>query len=219
MTPDEYAVWVAQHVEACGADERAAAALLSDAVREVLCHGGRTTQAELVECTARLIRSRATPKFANEHGDAVGLELVRLREERRAAALPPPVAAPGDFAPDCPACGGTGLATVPLVDPRRPERDFVAGRRLVLAMGYRTVLAMCCLCDEPGCEAGRLARSRDARRMYTLSWLNSHYGCDLVRLLREYERERVAWFRGRPDFGPGSAVLAGLVARLRERAA
>jgi hypothetical protein len=209
---DWFAGWVKLHCVATGADAAAARTLLAN--RDLMTGHWRATAAELGEVTTRLVAGMRVPKFANEHTDAVGGELHHLRQERASLARPAP---PGDFPPACRACGGSGLATVPLVDPRRPSRSFVEGRRLVLAMGYKAVPTMAAVCDEPGCVAGPRVKGRG---MYVLSWLNAHYGCDLVGLLREHERGQARAARTRPAFRDGSGgVWDDLVASLRAKAA
>ena len=216
MTPAEdwYAGWVRNHVTATGADAAAARALLSDVVRTVLVTNGKATPGELGEVTVRLIARRDTPKFANEHSDAVGAELVRLRAERRLAAAGPPVATNGDFAPDCPACGGSGLAVVPV-------RACVWERRLVLHPQLKRIVTGAVLCDR--CPAGEAAITKERHRTDkkdrrpTLTQVARVLGCDPVALLRAFEREQAEYARrelaGSRDGEAWSRLVASLVAK------
>ena len=153
-----YAEWAGLHCDATGADAAAARSLLSDPVYAVLVVQGGATPEELGQVTVRLLARHDTPRFASEHADAVGAELVRLREERRLSLLPGPVAPAGDFAPDCDDCGGSGLVVVPV-------RACVFERRLVLHPELRRILTGAVLCDRPGCVAGEAVRERERHRV------------------------------------------------------
>lgn len=209
-----YVEWAELHCQATGADNAALRALLSEPVRAVLVTQGSATPEELGQVTVRLLARHDTPRFANEHSDAVGAELVRLREERRAALLPGPVAPAGDFAPDCDACGGSGLVSVPV-------RACVWQGRLVLHPDVRMVVTGAVLCDRPGCVAGAAARERERHRTDnkprrpTLAQVSRVLGCDPVALLRGYEREQAG--RARRSGPRGSDDWTRLVARIRAR--
>ena len=217
-----YPEWVSRHCDATGADAAAARALLSEPVYEVLVSNGRATPGELGEVTVRLLARHGTPKFANEHADAVGLELVRLREDRRRAALPPPAAAPGDAPPDCPACGGSGLATVPLPACVRVERAGGADVAFIVPHPeYRRVLTGAVLCDRPGCAAGEVVVARERhradkkpRRPTLTQAERAAGGADLPALLREYERRQAARCRAS---GPPDSAWAALVDSLTRK--
>lgn len=210
MSDEWYPDWVRLHCVATAADASAAKALLSEPVRFVLlAHGGATAE-ELGEVTVRLVAS-GVPKFANEHSDAVGRELNELRVERARGNVSH---APGDDPPDCPACGGTGFAVVPV-------RKCVWQGRLVLHPDSRRVVTGAVLCDRPGCEAGRVARQKELalpaeRRRATLDRAERAAGCDLVALLRAWEREQARLARGD---GPGefAADLRHALAAVRAR--
>jgi hypothetical protein len=218
---DWYTEWVRDHCTATGADASAARALLSEFVRGVLLDSGRTTPGELGEVTVRLLARRETPKFANEHSDAVGRELVRLREERRIALLGPPVAAAGDFAPDCPACGGSGLAVIPV-------RACVWDGRLVLHPDLKRVVTGAVICDRPGCPAGervwqaeglRKLDERSPRRPKLSQCERAVGGIDLPALVRDHERERAAAARVGMPPRPATPNLAAILAGVTLRAA
>lgn len=210
-----YVEWVELHCEATGADNTTLKALLSPLVYAVLAGDGGATPEELGQVTVRLLARHETPKFANEHADAVGLELVRLREDRRAALLPAPVAAAGDFAPDCDACGGSGLVVVPVL-------ACVRGGRLYLHRDSGRVVTGAVLCDRTGCSAGFAARERERHRTDsrprrpTLTQADRVAGCDLLQLHREFERQQAA---RRASAAPAAAGehWAALVAALRSR--
>lgn len=213
---DWYTEWVQLHVQATGADAAAVRALLSPPVHEVLVGTAGATAEELGTVTVRLIARHETPKFPSEHADAVGKELERLRAERRAEMLPEAPAAPGDFAPDCDACHGSGLATVP--DPR-----CLWHGRVVLARSSRTYMTTAVLCDRPACRAGEAARQREAARMDdrparpTLrAFARIHGVDDPVALHRGYEREQARTARRRYAAGHDEWLL--LVASIQKRA-
>jgi hypothetical protein len=210
---DWFSGWVKLHVQATGADAVTVRVLLANRLL-ILDPPWSATQAELGECTARLVRECRTPKFPNEHTDAVGKELARLREERRQALLGPPLAAPGDFAPDCPACGGSGLATIPV-------RACVWDGRLVLHPTLRRVLTGAVLCDRPGCAAGERAQAAEGlrklddrlpRRPRLSQCERAVGGIDLPELLREEERRRAEEARRQGFGGPLGANLAEVLA-------
>ena len=209
-----YVEWAELHCQATGADNAALRALLSEPVRAVLVAQGGATAEELGAVTVRLLARHDTPRFASEHGDAVGAELVRLREDRRLALLPGPVAPAGDFAPDCDDCGGSGLVVVPV-------RACVFERRLVLHPELRRILTGAVLCDRPGCVAGEAVRERERHRLDkkprrpTLAQVSRVLGCDPVALLRGYEREQAE--RARRSGPRGSDDWTRLVARIRAR--
>lgn len=189
---DWFPEWVQNHCTATGADAKAHAALLAN--REAFVDRWHATPIELGEVTVRLVERGRVPKFANEHSDAVGRELNELRVERAACA----VDRPGDFAPDCPACGGSGIATVP--HPLCVLRTGSADWKVRPHPEQRKVVVVGVLCDRPGCEAGRVARGKESQgggkggaderpRRPLLSQAERHHGCDLVALLRDHERD------------------------------
>lgn len=177
---DWFPEWAQNHCTATGADAATMRMLLVN--REAFVDRWHATPLELGEVTIRLVERGLVPKFANEHSDAIGLELVRLREESAERA----VSRAGDFAPDCPACSGSGVATIP--HPR-----CVLKGTLVLHPDQRAVVTVGVLCDREGCEAGRVAREKEGQRKDdrprrpTLSQAERHHGCDLVAMLREHE--------------------------------
>jgi hypothetical protein len=207
---DWFAGWVKLHCVSTAAGPDAARALLAN--RDNFVDLWRATPGELGEVTFRLRGSFRTPKFASDHADAVGLELVRLREER---ALAGRVAPNGDFAPSCEACGGSGLATIPV-------RACVWEGRLVLHREYGKVLTGAVLCDRPGCLAGQAAREKESAAKGrpprpTLSACCRQAGCDLVALLRGHERDlarraRESGASGAEDWG---RTLASVEAKAR----
>ena len=209
---DWFLSWVRFHVAATAADPAAAEALLAN--RPIIT--GETwhaTESELRTCTARLVARCATPKFPNEHVDAVGLELIALRKHREPMpALPPD-------APACPLCEGMGQVTV--VHPGCVWRGRVVRHRTL-----GTVMTCAVLCDQ--CPRGGrlidLNRHDDRRWPRQLTWdryLTRTGGIDGVELLRQHERERAFVGRGglsdaerRKLFAaefPGAAKAAGLV--------
>ena len=183
MGGDWFGWWVSVYVKATGAGADVAALLVEN--EGVILSRWHATREELDECADRLIAGGRVPRWPNEHTNALHAELVRLREERASEGRAAP---PGDFPPDCDACGGSGLATVPV-------RACVWQGRLILHPELKRVLTGAVLCDRHGCEAGRVARERESARKDnkprrpTLARAERAAGCDLVRLLRDHERQ------------------------------
>jgi hypothetical protein len=224
MNTDWFDEWVILYCEATAAGGEVAAALLANRA-VILDPPWSATQAELGEITARLVRECRVPKFPNEHTDAIGNELRAVRDERRHAAIPPVGHAPGDFAPDCPACGGSGLAVVPL-------RACVLDGRVVLNPRTGRVDTGAVLCDRPGCLAGERVQAdeglrklddRRPRRPRLSQCERAVGGRDLPAMLREYERAAAVAARKGEPAGPLlpniEAALAALAARGIRRAA
>lgn len=208
MNTDWFDEWVETYIQTTGADARTREALLT--ARAVITGPvWHATLGELGECVVRLISGMRVPKFPNEHTDAIGLELMRLREERSKKNRAAPA---GDFPDDCQACGGSGLAVIPI-------KACVWERRIVLVSGR--VITGAVLCDRPGCKAGMIAREKEQARSDnrpnrpTLSQAEKHHGCDLVQLLRDYEREQARRARGGGDSVAGFPELAAILARAR----
>lgn len=229
MMPDaDFFAWVEFHVLATGADDRVAETL---AVNKPIVTGEswNTSLAELKLATQRLVLHHRTPKFTNEHLDAVGLELVAMRRE---AAADSRAARPQSGA-DCPECGGAGHAVV--LHPYCVFDGHAANYRDPRTGESRPqVLTVAVLCDAAGCGAGHHARNAEDRRvegategqlrqrprLMTLSRYSALIGGhDGVRLLREYER--VLAERGRQVAGPGEglAALSPRLAAMARRAA
>lgn len=195
---DWYGWWVAVYVKATGSGPEVAGVLVEN--REVFLERWAATREELEECSDRLVVNGRVPRWPNEHTNALHGELVRLREERAGASRP---FAPGDFPPaDCPACGGYGYATVPhkhCMDRGEYVPAKLSGRRMTQAV----------VCD---CPAGRAAR--DGSGLPTLSRVNAYHRCDMVAVLRAWERKQAAEARGpdnpRPPTLNMDAVLAGV---------
>lgn len=179
--------WVSVYVKETGSPAEVADLLVEN--QEVILGHWRATRAELDECADRLIRDGRVPRWLNEHTNALHRELKALREEAaRVARAAAPVPA------DCPACGGSGLAVVPL-------RACVWEGRLVLHPDFRRVVTGAVVCDRPGCVAGerqQLAercRKTDRPRP-TLSAQERLCRADLVRLLAGFDRDRARRARG-----------------------
>lgn len=211
MSDDWFDGWVDLHCQATGANAAARDAILAN--RDNFVDRWNSTAAELGEVTARLVGSLRTPKFPNEHCDAVGRELVALRAELADRARK---AARGfdDGPPACDACGGDGLVSVP--HPR-----CVSNGRMIRDPETGAYLTGSVLCDRPHCDAGRLARDRetsrrdDKPRRLTLGALQHRLGgCDLVAMLRDHEREQARLAREthpRPGGFPSiAAALRGV---------
>lgn len=199
--------WVDVYCTATGADQRAAEALRANA--SVVVEHWRATIEELGEVATRLVASGRTPKFANEHLDALGRELVALRKERATAERP----TPGDFDSECAACGGSGFAVVPV-------RACVWQGRLVLHKMHKRVVTCAVLCDRTGCTAGERARDCEHRRRDdkprrpTLSQCEHAAGVDLAGMTRLFEREVAKRARDGGSESERFAAFAGAYPRI-----
>ncbi len=192
MSDDEFYGWVELHCIATGATPDTARTISAN--RETFRKWSATV-GELGECTARLVAHMRTPKFANEHTDAVGLELKALRRERSetlAAADPrDPGPAPE---PKCELCRDRGLVDVPM-----PECVVVpsdAPARLVPKAGYRTVLTIPVRCDHKACAAGAELFRKGDRHPALSKYRRPFRGVDPVQLLREHQRAELEKLRG-----------------------
>lgn len=208
---DDFAVWVEHHGRATGSVTVGATL---HANRETILGHWRATVYELLEATHRLVAGGRVPNWPAEHVNAIRAEVLAYRAEQAEGDRAAPA---GDFAPDCPACGGSGIATV-------PHRRCVWQRRIVMHPEVGMVVTAGVLCDRDGCEAGRIARDKEGQRKddkfrrATLSQAERFHGCDLVELLRAHEREQARLSR---RDGPGllggdgwAALLAGIKARV-----
>jgi hypothetical protein len=205
-----YYEWVRLHAQATGASPEAKLALGSDIVRDVILGAG-ATGAELGEVTARLIRRGETPRWANEHGDAVVLELRALRAER--AVAPVMEHPPGDptVFEGCPTCGdGRGWVTVP-----HPLCVFQGRLCLHPDNGKVVTVAVICGTCEPGRRAAAAEQTRGvAEQRPTLARYGRRvYGADGIRLLADYDRQRAAQARGGAPAGAGFRQMFPTLAR------
>lgn len=220
MTDDEFDGWVALHCEATAASAEAAASLLTS--RAVFVADWSATAAELGECTRRMLRNLRVPKWANEHAEAVGRELMALRRERDArpqvdfsAGAPEP--------PRCPLCGGSGLVAVP--HPLCVLRPHDGPPALGHYPGTRMVVTGAVLCDAPDCEPGRDARHREAKRDRPRLALNRYLAAlghvDAVGMLRQFERDQAAACRraGGRRAGTWDELIGEIQKRNRKEAA
>jgi hypothetical protein len=230
MTTIEFAAWVKHHVTATGADDRTAAALIEN--REIIANEWNTTLAELKLATHNLVASCRTPKFPNEHTDAIGLEIeaIRTPSMRREEPTAPRT---------CGVCQGSGMVVV-----LHPNCIY-AGRvvnyqRFGVNYGYVATFAV--ICDI--CDFGKgLCRNEESRasslsnaelqaqpRMMTLGkYYDLTKGLDGYMMLRDYEREQAIRASAgrteeqrRRDFArmyPGLAKRAGITARPAQGAA
>lgn len=208
-----YFSWVDFHRKATAANADAVAALI---VNEDIATGiWEATKEELEECTKRLIRTRRTPKFANEHADAIGTELVVLRSERQRAGF---IAATPTGPSDCPNKCFRGILTAPL-----PQlvRDGKTGRDLA----RQTCAVLCDVCQCGKAEivaqdrveqcAAPEERWKKKKLMTLTQYLVRTGGVDGVYMLREHETRvmlRMKDERGevfRKDYPKLAATVAG----------
>lgn len=150
-----YFAWVAMHVEATAGGNEATAALI--AAKDVATDIWTATEEELWECTNRLLRTMRTPKFANEHVDAVGLELVALRSDRVKQSHPSPQS---DSAFVCESCRGLGMIVVP--HPLCVSQGKLVNFRLRDGTDYGRIQCIAVICDE--CPQGEAEMSAQHRR-------------------------------------------------------
>lgn len=222
MSGDWFLAWSRWYVEATGADANAAKAVLAN--REVIVGVWGATDAELRDATLRLVAAGKVPSFANEHTNALFVQLLALRAEANSAAAAQRREAV-EAAPACPLCGGSGWVSVP--HPR-----CVWDGRLVCYPGTNGVVTVAVLCDLPDCAAGFAARDAEDRRVRELEGKDearlrrqprrptygrvvSHFrGLDVAELLREYERDRAE--RSRRE-RPAEGELAAVMRRLRAK--
>lgn len=188
-----YFQWVDFHRKATAANTDAVAALI---VNEDIAIGiWEATSEELHECTKRLVSTRRTPKFANEHADAVGTELVSLRGERTRAGFmvhrPEPHSANA-----CPMRCERGVLFAPMP---HVIREGKAGRALL-----KTCAVLCDQCQFGLAEIAaqdqleKLASpvKEEAWKKKKLCTLSRYFertnGVDGIAILRQYEAERTA---------------------------
>lgn len=201
MSLDWYTSWVLEHAKATAAGPDAVDAML--AAEEVVRFWSATAD-ELQECTRRLIRTFRTPKFPNEHIDAVGRELVLLRQERTRAEFSTPAPSGGYY--QCPNDCTDGQLIVP--HPRCVLQGRIVPYSITLPNGmvsrYGYVARIVVLCDMcPRGEAEIMAQARRSQlatgpdqdyRKKTLMSLATYTAridhCDGLALLREYERPK-----------------------------
>lgn len=148
MTPPWYPEWVRHHCETTGAPAAAADALLL--AEFVLLGDWQAEEIELWECTRRLVAGMRVPKFASDHGDAIGIELRTMRAARRQAEAE--AAATARAPSRCEWCHGSGSVLVPNAHcVHRGGGRAVGHPRL----GYFATVVVWC-----DCEAGRFAAGR-----------------------------------------------------------
>lgn len=197
---DWFLAWVDRHCLATAADASAAGAIIAN---RAIIEGEPwfATAAELADCTRRLVATNRTPKFGNEHVDAVGRELIALRSDARDIQRAAPPTA-------CASCGGTGWASV-------PHPECVYERRLVCYPGSRAVYTSAVLCD---CTAGQAATELEDRRYQqaeakervrrphsgNLHDYHARFQVDGPALLREYARAQAVKARNQTE--PGTTL-------------
>lgn len=212
MSDEEFEGWVALHRAATGASDDAERSLVEN---RATFAAWAATPGELGECTHRLMVGLRVPRFANEHVQAVGRELLALRAERDAFARP-------DHSdeyyetPRCPLCGGDGLVTVPL-----PK--CVWQGRLVCFPGTRVVRSGPVLCDEPQCVKGRKVRDEEGKRdkprpTYT-AYCRRFGGIDLAGMQRQYERGLVTAAEKLPADPKASAGIDAALESIKAKVA
>lgn len=186
MNNDWYFQWVQFHRKATAAMPDAVAALLEN--EAIAIEIWEACSEELHECTRRLVATHRTPKFANEHTDAVGMELVTLRKEREREGFMVPVQQDRD---GCPMRCDKGILHAPMPD---LVRTGSTGRHLA-----RTCVVLCDMCPAGRYEIelqDRLEKQAapvkeeawKKKKLRTLSnYLQRTNGIDGIHMLREYE--------------------------------
>lgn len=217
MTESQYQGWAEGHCEMTGAVDGARLALLAN--RKLIADENNATVDELVEVTERLIRSGNTPRFANDHSQAVIHELRTLRRERNSHR-----SWDSDQAgPRCVTCNDTGLVTVPLY--LCVERPRFGEPRLVPHPLNGMFMTGCVICDLPGCDRGRLVADDEQRRdekkiKHRQRWsayITSLGGIDILRMMRNRERALAEEARAttKPD-GEFLATIRSVYKKLAE---
>lgn len=197
---DWFLSWVQNHLIATGGGEDAGETIISN--RRVVDGYWKATEAEMYECTSRIIRNGRTPKFANEHMDRLGSELRELRAATTTDAANVYARQWEDpSARVVCVCDGTGLIVVP--HPR-----CIWHGNLVVHPGNGRFYTVAVICDE--CDIGRdIIRREDDRvsragetelrkRPKMLTWgryTTAIHGHDGIALLRQYDRQEAE--RGR----------------------
>jgi hypothetical protein len=203
-----YFEWVDFHRKATAANAEAVAALIS--AREIAIDIWQSTSDELHQCTKRLVATRRTPKFANEHADAIGTELVTLRAERERAGFMVAVQPTGPS--DCPMRCEGGELIAPMVDAVKAGK--VSPVCVVLCdmcqRGKAEIIAQ----DRKKNQAG--PTKEDAWKKKTLMTLSKYIercnGVDGIAMLRQHEAECAAKIRAhRGEFASTIPALAAMV--------
>lgn len=166
-SPEWYPAWVEHHCRATAAQEGTAAAL--ETAGPIFADQYGPSEVEFLECTRRLVAGRRVPKFANDHTDAVALELERLRE---AAATDRPTGA----VEPCDWCADAGLVTV-------PHPKCVAGGLVVPHPETGRVYTAHVACR---CDRGRAVRAESERRYDAARELRTSAARPILTLV-EYE--------------------------------
>lgn len=177
--------WIEMYCRSTGAPPNVKDMLLTN--ESIIVEHWGSTPEELNEITTRLIASGRVPTFANEHISTLGRELMALRGEREKTNQP----TPGDFDDSCSACGGTGLAIVPV-------RACIWNGKLIVHRALKRVVFGAVICDRPMCNAGQRTRDHEQRRnkngkagLARLSQCERDMGgIDLPSMTRDYERDK-----------------------------
>lgn len=181
-----YFEWIDFHRKATAANAESVAALITN--EDIAIEIWEATSDELHECTKRLVATRRTPKFANDHTDAIGTELVTLRKERDRAGFMANL--PSHLAGECEQRCNRGLLIAPLPEAVRKGK---AGRELA----RHTCVVLCDVCDMGKAEIAAQDRveqyaAPDERwKKKKLRTLTQYLECtkqvDGILMLREYE--------------------------------
>ncbi|AMV30086.1 hypothetical protein VT84_37175 [Gemmata sp. SH-PL17] len=205
MSDAEFKGWVKLHCIATGAAGNPETARTLVQNQGVFQDKYGATVGEMGECTDRLVSNARTPKFPNEHTDALVIELKALRRERSEALAAADPRDPGPAPePKCELCRDLGLVDVPMPECVVVPPDGPA--RLVPKAGYRTVLTIPVRCDHKACAAGAELYRKGDRHPALSKYRGPFRGVDPVQLLREHQRAELVQIRG----GAVSESLADL---------
>ena len=204
---DWFIAWAEEHCEATGGGAETMRVLLAN--RHIITGPPwSATRDELAEVSARLVRECRVPRWPNEHTDAIGRELRLLRA----------AAAVSEVAADCPACGGSGYAIVPVA-------ACVWEGQVILHPTHKRLITGAVLCDRPGCEAGERAIAAERARLDKkphrprLSLVERTVaGRDLPAMLRVIEHAAAVDARRRLGAGPLYPTLEAILANARRAA-
>lgn len=213
--PDWFDGWIEHHCDATAAGADAMRMLML--ARSAFVEDWDASEIELRECTRRLIAGMRVPKFANEHSDAIGRELIAMRKERDRESVQRSV----DRAEVCHQCDGLGWVEV-------PHPKCVFNGQLALHPDAKRIVTVSVMCECP--EGIRQNRAdelraehpdnklsattlRAPRRMTLDVWRRLTRGADGIGLLSVYRRKQVDRNRG-----DGNSEFAAVCKRILDRA-
>ncbi len=216
---DWFLGWIETHCRATGSGADVGDVLLANR-RIITSEPWYADEGEMWDATNRLVSSGRTPKFANEHMDALYRELREIRAVRQAEAERSYSRQWNDpeARPKCDLCDGTTLVVAP------HPRCIWQGRIVNHPVNgvFYSVSVLCDLCDvgREACqrEDDRVNRSKEHElrkrpRQLTLGrYTSTIHGHDGVFLMRQHEKDQAEHVRRTQ--GGGAAEFAKMYPRL-----